>query len=126
MKLRELLPNIESKLNNIEITGMTCNSKEVQTGFAFICINGTNLDGHKFAKSAVENGAVVIVSERDLGLANQIVVDDTHAVSPTIRHTFPEDIASAPILIMPPSRKTRLPPLSSNELPEPSLPTVIE
>ena len=80
MKLRELLPNIESKLNNIEITGMTCNSKEVQTGFAFICINGTNLDGHKFAKSAVENGAVVIVSERDLGLANQIVVDDTHAV----------------------------------------------
>ena len=79
MKLRELLPGVESKFENIDIKGVTCNSKEVQEGFAFICINGTNVDGHKFAASAVQSGAAVIVCERDLGLENQIIVDDTHA-----------------------------------------------
>ena len=79
MKLRELLPGVESKFENIDIKGVTCNSKEVQEGFAFICINGTNVDGHKFAASAVQSGAAVIVCERDLGLVNQIIVEDTHA-----------------------------------------------
>ena len=36
-------------------------------------------DGHDYALKAVELGAAVIVAERDLGLENQIIVENTHA-----------------------------------------------
>lgn len=78
MKLKNLI-ECESKLAELEITGITCDSRAVKEGFAFICIKGFTSDGHKFAASAVEKGAAVIVAEYDLGLDNQIVVGDTHA-----------------------------------------------
>ncbi|MEE0807732.1 MAG: UDP-N-acetylmuramoyl-L-alanyl-D-glutamate--2,6-diaminopimelate ligase [Acutalibacteraceae bacterium] len=80
MLLKELLPKNYGSLGNVEITGVTCNSKEVKEGYAFVCICGTNVDGHTFAEAAVQSGAAVIVAERDLGLDNQIIVDDTHSV----------------------------------------------
>lgn len=80
MLLKDIIPVNCNSLGKLEITGITCNSREVKEGFAFVCINGTNVDGHTFAKSALEAGASVIVAERDLGLDNQIVVNDTHSV----------------------------------------------
>ena len=78
MKLFELIKTNDKKLKNIEITGVTCNSKQVEKGFLFVCINGWKLDGHTFAAAAIENGAAVIICERDLGFENQIIVEDTH------------------------------------------------
>lgn len=66
------------KLGNIKITGITCNSKEVKPGFAFVCLKGANSDGHKFAPDALKSGAAVIFAETDLGFENQIIVKDTH------------------------------------------------
>ena len=78
MKLFDLIECKES-LAKTEITGITCDSRQVKSGFAFICINGAKSDGHDYAQKALENGAAVIVAERDLGISNQIVVPDTHA-----------------------------------------------
>ena len=78
MKLFDLIECKES-LAETEITGITCDSRQVKSGFAFICINGAKSDGHDYAERALENGAAVIVAERDLGISNQIVVPDTHA-----------------------------------------------
>ena len=78
MKLKELITITDEKLQNIEITGITCNSLNVREGFAFVCINGTKTDGHKYAAQAVESGAAVIIAEKDTGVENQIIVDDTH------------------------------------------------
>lgn len=78
MKLFDLIECKES-LAETEITGITCDSRQVKSGFAFICINGAKSDGHDYAETALENGAAVIVAERDLGISNQIVVPDTHA-----------------------------------------------
>ncbi len=78
MKLKKLIATENLKLSELEITGVTCNSKMVREGFLFVCISGTNFDGHKFAKDAIENGAAAIITERDLGLQNQIIVSDTH------------------------------------------------
>jgi len=77
MKFGELITNYKGKLEALEISGMTCNSKEVKSGYCFVCINGVSVDGHKFAQMAVDNGASVIVCERDLGLDNQVVVENT-------------------------------------------------
>ncbi len=63
---------------NLEITGITCNSKQVKKGYAFVCLKGTASDGHKFASDAVKAGASVIFAEHDTGEKNQIIVKDTH------------------------------------------------
>ena len=77
MLLKELLPDVHSDFSDTEITGVTCNSKNVKSGYAFLCINGTGADGHDYAKSALELGAAVIIAQRDLGIKNQIIVEDT-------------------------------------------------
>lgn len=78
MLLKDILPEAKGKLEQVNIKGITCNSKEVKDGFIFVCIKGAKTDGHKFAKSALENGAAVLVAEEDIGLPNQIIVEDTH------------------------------------------------
>ena len=77
MKLSALIPI--GNLKDREITGVTCDSRQIKEGFAFVCIKGSLNDGHKYAASAAEKGAAVIVAQEDTGLDNQIIVPDTHA-----------------------------------------------
>lgn len=77
MKLKELI-NCKASFEEIEISGITVDSREVKPGYAFICIKGAVSDGHKFAQSAVDSGAAVVIAEKDLKLPNQILVKDTH------------------------------------------------
>lgn len=51
-----------------DITSVETDSRKVQPGALFFCIPGTKADGHDFAKSAVEHGAVALVVERELPL----------------------------------------------------------
>ena len=53
---------------DIEIKGITIDSRKAEPGYVFICITGAERDGHDFAKSASQNGASVIVAERSLDL----------------------------------------------------------
>ena len=78
MKLKDLILKVEN-LAEIEISGVTCDSRAVKEGFAFVCIVGAVSDGHSYAAKAIENGAAVIIAERDTGFENQIIVEDTHA-----------------------------------------------
>ncbi len=50
----------------MNISGIAYDSRKVKPGYVFVCITGFAMDGHKFAKSAVENGAVAVVAEHDL------------------------------------------------------------
>lgn len=77
MKLKDLILT-EGKLAELEIKGITCDSRAVKEGYAFVCINGAVSDGHRFAQSALEKGAAVIIAERDLEIDNQVIVPDTH------------------------------------------------
>ncbi len=78
MKLKDLILN-NGNLAEIEILGVTCDSRAVKSGFVFVCIKGALSDGHNFAAKAIENGAAVIIAEHDLGIENQIIVEDSHA-----------------------------------------------
>lgn len=46
-------------------------SRKVQEGDMFFCIDGSALDGHDFAEQAVDNGAKVIVYEHDMPMKDQ-------------------------------------------------------
>ncbi|HIQ58417.1 MAG TPA: UDP-N-acetylmuramoyl-L-alanyl-D-glutamate--2,6-diaminopimelate ligase [Candidatus Merdivicinus intestinavium] len=79
MKLSELLANldIQSPYEDREVRGMTCDSRQAGPGDVFVCIAGGTADGHSFAGKALEQGAAAVVCQRDLGLAEQILVPDT-------------------------------------------------
>lgn len=79
MKLLDLI-KCEGNLAETEITGITCDSRIVKQGFAFVCKKGFLSDGHDYADAAVKAGAAVIIAERDTGAPNQIIVPDSHAV----------------------------------------------
>ncbi len=78
MKL-EKLTECSAELGKTEITGITCDSREVKPGYVFVCINGAKSDGHNFAAAAKKAGAAVIVAERDTGVEPQIICGDTHS-----------------------------------------------
>ncbi len=78
MKLKNLI-ECNSNMGEWEIKGVTCDSRKVEKDFAFICIVGALSDGHDYAKQALEKGARVIITQKDLKLDNQIVVENTHS-----------------------------------------------
>lgn len=79
MLLKKLLSNVNNYAD-IDIKGITCDSRKVEKGFAFVCISGTAQDGHNYAQKAQQQGAAIIISERKTGALNEIIVPDTHEV----------------------------------------------
>ncbi len=78
MKIKDVLRGVEclshsSFSDDIEITGVACDSKAVKQGYLFIAVTGTNADGHKFINEALERGAVAVVAEKETTLPNEIV-----------------------------------------------------
>ncbi|MFB4211033.1 UDP-N-acetylmuramoyl-L-alanyl-D-glutamate--2,6-diaminopimelate ligase [Shouchella sp. JSM 1781072] len=95
MKLEELLHQIrgikiaEEKEAAIEIDHLEMDSREVRAKTLFFCINGYTVDGHDFAKSAYNNGAVAIIAEKELDLPIPVfVVRDTKRVMAQLANRF--------------------------------------
>lgn len=77
MKLSTLLGAKAGTFADLEVTAVTCDSRNITKGCAFVCINGAAVDGHKFAADAFEKGAAVVICEKDTGIRNQIFVEDS-------------------------------------------------
>lgn len=69
MLLRELLDSVSYQLAtgnpDIEIGRLQIDSRLVGTGDVFFALTGLGKDGHEFIESAVANGAVAVVCERE-------------------------------------------------------------
>lgn len=103
MKLSKIIENTKYneliKYEDVEITGISYNSKTVEKGNLFVCLKGEYSDGHDFAQMAFENGASAFLTEKKLDInAPQVVVAST-------RHQI-ADVASA--FFEYPSKKLRL------------------
>ncbi|MEG1849189.1 MAG: UDP-N-acetylmuramoyl-L-alanyl-D-glutamate--2,6-diaminopimelate ligase, partial [Oscillospiraceae bacterium] len=81
MKLTELFAGVpmRTQLGETEIHGLSADTRQIAPNGLFFCIKGTIADGHDFAADALARGAAAIVCERELGLAKEILVEDTHA-----------------------------------------------
>ncbi len=79
MRLRQLLEGIPhtGEPQDCEITGVTSDSRQVEPGMLFVCIQGARSDGHSHAPAALKAGAAGVVCQRDLGLPGQILCPDT-------------------------------------------------
>ena len=81
MKLYDLLADTGISLGflkeDTEIVSITCDSRRVEEGCLFVCIEGTAVDGHRFAEAAQQAGAAAVVVQRDLGLHTQLMAENT-------------------------------------------------
>ena len=69
MKLNEMLINIDYTVvndYNPEVTDIIYDSRKVTPNTAFVCLKGYEADGHKYAKSALEKGAVALIISDNL------------------------------------------------------------
>ena len=66
MKLRDLLPEAapNSRIDEIEVAGVTSDSRKVKPGFLFVAIAGNKTDGARFVKQAASDGAVALAAEQ--------------------------------------------------------------
>lgn len=68
MKLSELLQGVEVLTSmapaSLEISGVAYDSRKVQPGNAFIAISGFATDGNRYIPKALEQGAVLVITER--------------------------------------------------------------
>jgi UDP-N-acetylmuramoyl-L-alanyl-D-glutamate--2,6-diaminopimelate ligase len=67
MKLREILPadaDIEAGYADLEVGGVTADSRTVKRGDVFVAIAGNKTDGLRFVEGALAAGAVAILAER--------------------------------------------------------------
>lgn len=95
MKLEHILQDIEIVLlsgpKDIEIKGIEYDSRNIKEGDLFICINGNNVDGHKFIECAKIKGAIAFLIEEDVekddGLT-YIKVRSTNEAMSTIGKNF--------------------------------------
>lgn len=74
MKLKKLLETLEiidskGDIENIEITDIHYHSGKITPGSIFVAIKGHEVDGHKFIKDAINNGAKAVV-------LNEFIDDD--------------------------------------------------
>jgi len=64
---------------DVNVTGISYDSRRTKSGDIFFCMHGQHTDGEKFVNSAIENGAVAIFSDKKLELNNRatlVVVPD--------------------------------------------------
>ena len=65
-KLSEILPKDFIKIEgspDVDVTGFSSDSREIQPGYVFFAIRGEHSDGNRFIPSAISKGAVAVVSE---------------------------------------------------------------
>jgi UDP-N-acetylmuramoyl-L-alanyl-D-glutamate--2,6-diaminopimelate ligase len=67
MKLREIAPadaEFDARRADINVSGVTADSRMVKRGDVFVAITGGKADGARFIDPAIAAGAVAIVAER--------------------------------------------------------------
>jgi len=97
MILKELLKGVTysalSGSGEIEVAGLTYDSRTVGEGSCFFAVAGTAVDGHNFIAKAIEGGAVAVVCQHiPTEVANAdctfVVVEDTNIAMGTIASNF--------------------------------------
>lgn len=95
MRLADILQSVkyspDSLDADLEIGGLTCNSKNVKPGDIFVAVRGYAENGRKYIHDAAAKGAVVIIADDEFDApkdVKKILVSDTRAALPVIADNF--------------------------------------
>ncbi|QUH24464.1 Mur ligase family protein [Serpentinicella alkaliphila] len=80
-------------IDGVQIKGVTCDSRKVEEGFAFFACKGEKTDGHFFINEAIEKGAAIIYTDREVELVkhDKVIikkVDNTRKFLSEVCHEF--------------------------------------
>jgi UDP-N-acetylmuramoyl-L-alanyl-D-glutamate--2,6-diaminopimelate ligase len=67
MKLDKLIPGAPAPVSNIEIAGITADSRKVKPGFLFAALRGVAKDGREYIDGAIKAGAAAILTDDRAG-----------------------------------------------------------
>ncbi len=79
MKESSLMKNINyhvRKSADVDIKGLSINSKTCEDGFMFVCIRGLTVDGHKYIRDAVSRGAVAVLTDKGADIDVDVLPPD--------------------------------------------------
>lgn len=95
MKLSKLIEELEEKTvegnDDIEVSGISTDSRKVQPGHIFIAISGNVEDGHQYMEDALCRGAVTLVGESpppDAGDATFVKVPQSRIAAAALAEAF--------------------------------------
>ncbi len=94
MKLTEVLSCLPfydgpTPVPQIDIQSIEVDHRNIVEGDMFVCIKGHTVDGHDFAKKAIDRGARVIIAEKELDVpAPVFTVPDTSRALAMLASTF--------------------------------------
>ena len=74
MYLGNFINNLDKKYHKIFFAGIAFNSALVKKDYIFFAIKGTKFDGNKYISDAINKGAKVIVSEKNIKLDNNKII----------------------------------------------------
>ena len=67
MKLKQLLEGVpyQGEVGDIDITDVSCYSRQLTSGSAFVCIKGVQTDGHDYVNAALSKGCLLYTSREN-------------------------------------------------------------
>ena len=79
MKLSSLLKGVKTQdvYEERDVERVTDKDNENLKNALFVCIDGNRCDGHSLAQKVIEQGAVAVVTSREIGVSELIIVGDT-------------------------------------------------
>lgn len=81
--------------DNIALNSIRTDSRKIEENDVFVCIKGFKFDGSKFAEKAINNGAVLLISEQPLNKnVSEIIVSDSRKAAAAVASFFFEDPTS--------------------------------
>ncbi len=90
MKLSSLLKGVKTQdvYEERDVERVTDKDNENLENALFVCVDGNRCDGHSLAHKVLEKGAVAVVTNRDLKIPQQIIVEDTRCALSQIASNF--------------------------------------
>jgi UDP-N-acetylmuramoyl-L-alanyl-D-glutamate--2,6-diaminopimelate ligase len=93
MRLKELIESIEHEadtLDDVEVTGIACDSRFIRSGDLFAAIKGEHTDGSAFVREAVEKGASCVLADSKIAgvTVTQVIVPDVRAALAKVADRF--------------------------------------
>ncbi len=83
---------------SVEVERIYLNSRSVKEKSAFLCISGSKADGHKYIENAVEQGAVLIITEDGQQVCPKETLESLSAEKGICVVSVPDTRAAYPVL----------------------------
>ncbi|MBJ3774945.1 UDP-N-acetylmuramoyl-L-alanyl-D-glutamate--2,6-diaminopimelate ligase [Acuticoccus mangrovi] len=74
MRLADLVPDRPVPAPDLDVTGVTADSRKVRPGMVFAALKGARADGAAFVKEALRKGAVAVLADEDTAIEAPVIL----------------------------------------------------